>query len=123
MWDNITALLMVWRFVMFNNKKGFISTSIIYTFFTFILLSLSLYLVNIKETNILQNEEVKKIKEDLNNFDGLEGLAKRILLDNGGKKEVVPKPQPDFTMIAHTNEGLNQSRDDHGLSYYFRGAV
>ena len=104
-------------------KKGFISTAIIYSFFTFILLSLSIYLVNIKETNVLKQEEVKKIKEDLNNLGTLKGLARLILSHNGGKKEVSVKNIPDFTLIADTNEGLFQTQDDYGTSYYFRGTV
>ena len=108
---------------MFNNKRGFISTSIIYTFFTFILLSLSLYLVNVRETNILQNTEIKKIKEDLNYLGTHTGLAKLIIEQNGGKNEILLKTKPDFTQIAHTNEGLHIMKDDYGTSYYFRGAV
>ena len=46
-----------------------------------------------------------------------------ILANNGGKEVIESKGNPDFGVVATTNEGMYAMEDDLGTSYYFRGAV
>lgn len=46
-----------------------------------------------------------------------------ILANNGGKEAIEAKGDPDFSVVATTNEGMYAMDDDLGTSYYFRGAV
>jgi hypothetical protein len=103
------------------NRKGFISTAVVYAFFLlFLILCLSLLSTynHYRKTLTVEKNDIKSSLK-LNN----KILYKKILKDNGGTASIVAKGKPDFTTVATTNEGMYSTADDYGTSYYFRGAV
>lgn len=46
-----------------------------------------------------------------------------ILLNAGGIEYIEAKGEPDFSVIAETDEGMYAAEDDYGTTYYYRGAV
>ena len=50
-------------------------------------------------------------------------ITNTILRNNGGKSHIEGKSSPDFNTFTTINEGMFVMDDDHGMSYYFRGAV
>lgn len=108
------------------NKKGFLSTSVIYSFFVVFLMVMLLMLVQYNTTKNLYIKEVNKIKtETLNsNVVNISRIfSHKILNDNGGSSFIKNKSNPNLSNPAKTNEGIFASKDQYGTSYYFRGAV
>lgn len=59
-------------------------------------------------------KKIENVSEDLKN---------KILDLNGGVESIKAKGIPNFNSPATTNEGMFATQDDHGTSYYFRGAI
>lgn len=99
------------------NNKGFISISVVYSFFlVFLAIIVSIILIY-SQRRILLNEVKKDIRENLQ-ISAKGYLNDVILASYGGKDnlEVVT----DFNSI---NDGLYKAADESGMSYYFRGKI
>ncbi len=106
------------------NKKGFISTTVIYSFFVVFLMMLLMLVAKYSNNRITFSSEINKIKtEILNETTPSKLLYNAILNDNGGTTAIAAKGTPNFATTATTNEGMYAMADDYGTSYYFRGAV
>ena len=62
-----------------------------------------------------QNFEFRLNADATDETPGMQTLTKLGLTSNEGT--------PDFSQVATTDEGIYASKDDYGVSYYFRGAV
>jgi hypothetical protein len=106
-----------------KNKKGFISTAVVYAFFLlFLILCLSL-LSTYNHYRKTLTVEKNDIKTNLKLYTKSGILYEKILKDNGGTSLIDKKVKPDFKSVATTNEGMFSTPDNYGTSYYFRGAV
>jgi hypothetical protein len=126
------------------NKKGFISTTIVFAFFI-LFISLLAFIMSSYTTNRVNNKiitnDVKK--NDLKVEIKPRLLYEAILEDNGGASVITSKGNPDFDKVsvsqayydtlnesttpmksqAIVDTGMYAASDDYGTSYYFRGAV
>ncbi len=74
--------------------------------------------------NVAQTlNEGKDFKSELILQKDMYSFANIITDKNGGVEFIESKSTPDFSSVALTNEGMFAMEDDHGTSYYFRGAV
>ena len=110
-----------------KNNKGFISVSIIYSFFlVFIAIVLGLVAMYTNR-RILINKVEDEIRESFPSDcidEGITELSECILFYNGGKEYIESQETPDFSIETSAGEyGLYTSLDDYGTSYYFRGDV
>jgi hypothetical protein len=105
------------------NKKGFISTIVIYSFFVILLMLLLIILLRYNYTKELHIKETDNIKEEYLHTIKPTVLKNKILADNADVLEIDYKGDPNFTLVSGTNEGMYAKEDDYGISYYFRGAV
>ncbi len=72
------------------------------------------YLENINQTDDLQ----ATFSTNFSISEGKENIVKKIKASAHPENE-----QPNFSIAATTDEGVYQTTDDYGTSYYFRGAV
>jgi len=97
-----------------KNNKGFISISVVYSFFlVFIAIVMSIIVVY-SNRRVLINEVKNNIRDSIENINNGVLLKDAILANN----EIVTIP-PDFSKVT---SGLYKAEDDYGVSYYFRGA-
>ena len=113
------------------NKKGFISISVVYSFFlVFIAIVLSILAAYSSRRYMLIG-----IKDDIRNVidgkttyncfsKGITKLNDCIIDIYGGKEYIESQESPDFSVATVAGEqGLYSIEDDLGKSYYFRGDV
>lgn len=135
-----------------KEKKGFISTSIIYSFFlVFILLMIAFlmsfvnkrYLIgkindNLEiETEVYECTKGNSLRECLFKNEYIEykednagvidlsktkELANAKFREDSIKKAIEAKGNPNFNEAATKEEGMFAAEDDYGMSYYYRGA-
>lgn len=135
-----------------KEKKGFISTSIIYSFFlVFILLMIAFlmsfinkrYLIDKTNDNLdvppdvlactkektlseclFKSEYIEYVNPDVSDaFKNKNGeLANASFTEESIKDAIKLKGTPDFEIPAKTEEGMFAAEDDYGTSYYYRGA-
>lgn len=119
-----------------KEKKGFISTSVIYSFFlVFILLMLTMLLsLTNKKLLIKKINDGGDTKPDIicSTGDNLgECLLKHESVDKSYgltdsyaiKSKISEQDKPNFSATATIDEGMYAATDDYGTSYYYRGAV
>jgi len=102
-----------------KNNKGFISISVVYSFFlVFIAIVMSVILAY-SSRRLMLNE----IKNDVRNtLKSNISLANTIINKYGGKREI--QEISNFGSIADADDsGLFKTEDNYGTSYYFRGNV
>ncbi len=134
-----------------RTKKGFISTSIIYSFFlVFILLMIAFLMsfVNKRHLNektkenlevppdvlactkestlsecLFKSEYIEYVNTDDQNFLNKNSkLASASFTEQSIKSQIIQKGTPNFNNVATTEEGMFAAKDDYGTSYYYRGA-
>lgn len=99
------------------NKKGFISISVVYSFFlVFLAIIVSIILIY-SQKRILLNEVKKDIRDNLQT--SAKGYLNDVILASYGGKDNL-EVVTDFNSI---NDGLYKAADELGMSYYFRGKI
>lgn len=140
-------MLIIFRGCIMMNRKGFISTAALYSFFLVFCMLLILIMttytnnrVNYKSVKIDAKETAYKdfkaknryvdLPSSVINPDSFFGFEKILIDNSNGKNNVIDaqnyikgKGEPDFSILAKTNEGIFAAQDDLGTSYYFRGSV
>ena len=113
------------------NKKGFISISVIYSFFLVFIAIILAILTSYSNRRLLMNELKKDAKELLNSKThfscfsaGITKLNDCLIYTYGGEEVIKAQAQPDFSKATEEGEsGLYSTEDNYGTSYYFRGDV
>lgn len=113
------------------NKKGFISTSVVYSFFlVFIAIVLSIIAAYSSRRMLLLEikEDIRNVIDSKTTYDcyskGITNLKDCIIDTYGGIDAIELQDAPDFSKVTADGEyGLYATEDDYGTSYYFRGDV
>jgi len=113
------------------NKKGFISISVVYSFFlVFIAIIMGILAAYYNRRMMLVGvkEDIRNVIDSKTNYDcfskGITKLSECILDVYGGKEKIESLAIPDFNTITEKGEyGLYSAKDNDGKSYYFRGDV
>ena len=110
-----------------KNNRGFISVSIIYSFFlVFIAIVIGMVAIYVNR-RIFMNEIENKIRESFPVDcvdEGINEFGECIVFNNGGKEFVEAQETPNFSVETSGGEyGMYASLDDYGTTYYFRGDV
>ena len=113
------------------NKKGFISISVVYSFFlVFIARVLSIIAAYYSRRLMLLEvkKDIRNVIDEHTSYDcfskGITKLNECIIDTYGGEDEIKSQPSPDLSQVTSEDEyGLYVSEDDYGDSYYFRGDV
>lgn len=117
-----------------KNNKGFISTSIIYSFFVvFILLMLAMLLnfinkrILIKKLPDLPADNLclsgDELRYCLLKYENLDKKYSLTYSSSEIKSGIDNRTIPDFSIVSISDEGMYATADDYGTSYYYRGAV
>lgn len=104
------------------NRKGFISTAALYSFF----LVFCMLLILIMTTYTNNRVNYKSVKIDAKKWAYDNSSLKNRYFSTPDNPIIIPsegKPTPTFSKVATTNEGMFAANDSQGTSYYFRGAV
>jgi len=113
------------------NKKGFISISVVYSFFlVFIAIVLSIIAAYYSRRLMLLEvkKDIRNVIDEHTSYDcfskGITKLNECIIDTYGGEDEIKNQDEPDLNVVTVADEyGLYVTEDDYGDSYYFRGDV
>lgn len=113
------------------NKNGFISTSIVYSFFlVFIAIIISIIAGYYSRRMMIMNikNDIRGQIDSRTNYNcfskGITKLNDCIIDTYGGKEKLELQDNPDFRVVSTEDDyGLYVAEDDLGKSYYFRGNV
>lgn len=106
-----------------KDNKGFISISIIYSFFfVFIAIIVGLLVQYISNRTLLNR--IKEDARDIVNESMISGFAKTLISAYGGVPAIKVLDDASLMSVTQDNEfGMYKKQDNYGTSYYYRGDV
>lgn len=105
-------------------NRGFIATSLIYSFFLVFLVLLAVILNSMIFNNRILNVYNKSIMNKLNKEIDKTSDEPSYVKDDLEILDIRPQTgTPNFNSVATTNEGVFIAEDNHGTSYYYRGNI
>ena len=106
------------------NNKGFIATSLIYSFFLVFLALLAVILNSYVFNNRLMDAFNKSIQNKINKEIDMNSDDPSYILEDLEVLHITPNLNtPNFNNIATSDKGVFVSTDNKGKSYYYRGDV